>query len=806
MFKNILLTTRRTLVKNKIYTLVNIGGLTLGIAAFILISAYVNFEKSYDRFFKDADGIYRVESSFYRGNQLTDSWPTSTNGYATAMKENFPEITSIVRINWNNSERVIRYNNIKYREEHVCFADTNFFSFFSYPLLKGDPKTALKEVNTIVISQSAAQKYFGKADPIGKFLEVTTRSNTLHCMVSGVFKDVPRNSTMQFNFLISWATTPLFLRDFWYLHESYTFLKLRPGTNIHSVEAKFPALAERYKTGLSLKELKWAITLVPLTDIHLNPAKQYEIEAKGNRGAVKFLGVIAYIILLIACINYVNLATAKAIERSREVGIRKVNGATPVQLLLQFLFESFVVTGTALLLALVAVLIAANWLPQLLGDKYQFVLLFNGALYRQIALVFACCILMPGLYPAILLAKLNPVLVLKGRYNYSKAGIFLRKALVAFQFAATLLLIAGTLAVYRQIAYMLKQQLGVNIDQTIVVKAPVKTPQYGLKVQSFKQELLKIRGITGVTTSGAVPGKEVAEFLADRRYGAPKSEERTYEMLKVDHDFIKNYHLSLVAGRTFDKTRPADSTAVVLNQAAVKQFGFASDAAAVGQRVWLETKEQSPDLVIGVIKDYHQRSLQQNFTPVILFVDPGFAWVPVNYYSVKFSAANTNGIVSAIKAKWDDYFPESSFDWVFLDDQYNRQYQQDLQFGHIFIIFSAIAILIACMGLLGLTAYSTSRRIREIGVRKVLGARVSNIISLLTFDAVKVVLLSGLPALPLSFLFIRQWLNAYAFRVTLTYWQFIVPVVILLIIAISTIAYITFKAATVNPVKSLREG
>ncbi len=805
MFKNILLTTRRTLIKNKIYTLVNIAGLTIGIAVYILISAYVSFEKSYDHITGNPEGTYRVESSFYKGDQLTDSWPTSTNGYATAMKANFPEIASIVRINWNNSERVVRYNNIKYREEHVCFADTNFFSFFNYPLVKGDPKTVLKEVNTIVISQSAAQKYFGHADPVGRFLDVGTLDGNLHCMVSGVFKDIPKNSTMQFNFLISWATTPLFLRDFWYLHESYTFLKLKPGANPHTVEAKFPALAERYKTGPSLKNLKWAITLVPLTDIHLNPAKQYEIEAKGNRTAVQFLGILAYIVLLIACLNYINLSTAKAIDRSREVGIRKVSGANSIQLMLQFLFESFIITGISLLLGIVLVIIAAQLLPQLMGNNLSLGLLFNTSLYLKIALVFFGSVLVSGIYPAVLLSRLKPVAVLKGRYNFSKTGVIMRKGMVAFQFAASLVLIAGTFAVYRQIIYMGRQQLGVNIEQTLVIKAPVKTPDYDKKAESFKQMLQNIEGVNGVTASGAIPGKEIAEFLSDRRFGASKNEERLYEMLKVDHDFIKNYHLQIIAGRAFDKARPADSTGVILNQAAVKQFGFASDEDAIGKQVWLETKETKPDLVIGVIKDYHQQSLQQNYTPVILFMDPAFPWVPAKYYSVKFSGADPDHIITGIKKTWDGYFPESSMDWFFLDDFYNKQYQQDIQFGRLFLLFSSLAILIACMGLFGLTAYSTSKRIKEIGVRKVLGASVGHIISMLTFDAVKLVLLSSLLALPLSFLFIKQWLDSYAFKASLTWWQFTIPIIVLLFISVATIGYITFRAALANPVKSIRD-
>lgn len=805
MLKNIILTTRRTLTKNKTYTLINIGGLMLGIAAFILISAYVNFEKSYDRFNPDAGNIYRVESSFYKGDNLVNSWPTSTNGYATAMKQNFPEIASIVRIDWHQSERIVRYNNIKSREENVCYADTNFFSFFNYPLVKGDPKKVLKEVNTMVISQSAAKKYFGLADPVGKILEVGTGGGPIHCMITGVFKDVPKNSTMQFSYLLSWATCPLFERDFWYMHESYTFLKLKPGTGPHSVEAKFPALAERYKNGLSLKGLKWAITLVPLPDIHLTPAKQYEVEVKGNRTAVQFLNIIAYVILLIACVNYINLSTAKAIDRAREVGIRKVNGASSLQLLLQFLFESFVINIIALVLGIVLVIFASQFLPQLLNSKMNFNLLFDAPLYIKIALVFFGSILFSGVYPALLLSRLKPVSVLKGKYTFSKGGVILRKGMVAFQFAASMLLIAGTFAVYRQLVFMNSQQLGINIDQTIVLKAPAATANYDQKIRSFKQVLLNVPGVTGVTASGAVPGKEVGEFLADRKFGDPKSEEHTYEMLKVDHDFIKNYNLQMAAGRAFDKSRPADSTGVILNEAAVKQFGFASNEAAVGQRVWIETKETAPDLVIGVMKDYHQRSLQQNYTPVVLFMDPAFPWVPVNYFSVKFSGNNPGPVVSNIKNTWNNYFPESSLDLFFLDDFYNNQYQQDLQFGKLFVLFAGLAILIACMGLFGLTAYSTSRRIKEIGVRKVLGASAGNIISILTMDAIKLVLFSSILALPLAWLFINQWLNGYAFRASLAWWEFAAPVAALMVISLATIGYITYKAALMNPVRSLRD-
>ena len=803
MIRNVLLITYRNLVRNKVYTIVNILGLALGISAFILINAYVHFERSFDRMHADANGIYRIESQFYKNGELTDNWATSTNGYGPAMKANMPEIASFARINWNNSERVVRYKDVKFREQHVCFADTNFFKFFSFPLVKGDVSTVLSGVNTIAISESSAKKYFGNVDPMGKFLDISTLSDNFHCMVTGVFKDVPRNSSMQFSFLVSWDTSPKFIRDFWYQHESYTFVKLKPNTSPATVEAKFPALAEKYKTGPSLKELKWAVKLVPLTDIHLNPAKQYDVEANGNRYAVNFLNILAYIILAIAFINYINLATTKAIDRAREVGIRRVSGANSLQLILQFLFESVVLNGIALLLAIALVGAAYYFIPVFLSSGLG--LLFDSVLYLRVAIVIVAGVLLSGIYPAMVLARVKPIVVLKGKYAFSKGGILMRKSMVAFQFTASLLLIAGTFAVYRQITYMSSQSTGVNINQTIVLKAPVNTPGYAQKVESFKSALKAIPSVMVVTGSGAVPGKEVGKFLANRKFGSPKTDERLYEMLRVDHEFMKAYGLELIAGHAFDKSRPADSTGMILNEASVKQFGFASAQDAIGKKVWIETLEKRPNEIIGVIKNYHQQSLQQKYTPVILFMDPGLGWIPTDYYSVKITNGNVPNIVSSVKSTWSTFFPESSFDFFFLDDFYNRQYAQEIQFGRIFMLFSSLAIFIACMGLFGLTAYSTARRTKEIGVRKVLGASVSDIMSILTADLVKMILLCSIIAIPTAYFFIEQWLQGYAFRVDLVWWQFVLPVITLMLIAVCTISYLTYRAALSNPAITLRD-
>ncbi|MDO6429288.1 ABC transporter permease [Flavitalea sp. BT771] len=806
MFRNYLKTAFRNLLRNRTSTTINILGLALGLAAFICINAYVRREKSFDRMLVPAGAsVYRVESRFYRGSQLTDDWPTSTNGYALALKEHFPEVADFTRINWNNSERVVRNGTIRFREAQVCFADSNFFSFFQYGWLKGDKATALKDVNSVVISASAARKYFGNSDPLGKMLEISTISTVLPCRVTGVFQDAPPNSTMQFAMLISWASSPEWQKKTWYQHESYTFLRLVPGARAASLEAQFPAMAEGYKNGPALKDLRWAIHLVPMEDIHLNAAKQYEVEPKGNRRAVQFLDILSLVILLIACVNYINLSTAKALERAKEVGIRKVSGARPGQLMFQFILESLLLGSIAFVLGIALSGLAGALLPAWLGIDHGFGMVVDGSFWKITGLVFLAAVVVSSIYPSFVLTRFQPVTVLKGRFAFSKSGAYIRKGLVTFQFAVALALIAGTLAVQRQIMYMSGQDTGVEIQQTLVLKAPVRTTGYDEKAAALKHTLLALPGIAGVTASGAVPGREVGMFLANRRFGADKSEERTYEMLKVDHDFIPQYHLEMLAGRPFDRSRPADSLGLVLNESAVRQLGFASPEDAVGKQVWLEVNPGRTDKVIGVVRDYHQRSLQMAYTPLILFMDPAYRWIPTQYFSVKVATKDMTGTVDEIRKAWDKLFPESSFDSFFLDEFYGRQYRDDRNFARISGLFSGLSIFIGVIGLLGLTAFAAARRNREIGVRKVLGASVGQIMSLLTWDFVRLILLASLFALPLSLIAIRQWMQGFAFRASLNWSLLLAPVPVLIIITLATTGWLTLRAARVNPVRSLKE-
>lgn len=806
MFRNYLKTAFRGLFRSKTSTIINIVGLALGLAAFICMNAYVRYERSFDKMLVPAnEKVYRVESRFYKGSQLTDDWPTSTNGYALALKAHFPAVADLTRINWNSSERVVRYGNVRFREAHVCFADSNFFSFFQYGWLKGDKATALKDINSVVLSAAAAHKYFGDIDPLGKILEISTISASYPCRVTGVFQDPPANSTMQFSMLISWATSPEWQKKTWYLHESYTFLRLQPGTSPQSIETQFPAMAEGYKNGPALKDLRWAIHLVPMEDIHLNPVKQYEVESKGNRRAVQFLDILSFIILLIACVNYINLSTAKALERAREVGIRKVSGARPYQLVAQFLLESLLLSTLVLVLGIALAGLAGSLLPAWLGSDRNYGTIIDTSFCLRIGLVFLVSMLASGLYPALVLTRFQPITVLKGRYSFSKSGAYTRKGLVTFQFIVSLALIAGTLAVHRQVLYMSGQNPGVQVQQTLVLKAPVNSADYAARTMILKNTLRALPGVTGVTGSGAVPGKEVGMFLANRRFGADKSEERTYEMLKVDPDFIPLYNLELLAGRAFDRTRLADSLGLVLNESAVKQLGFASPEDAIGKKVWLEVNPGRPDKVIGVIRDYHQRSLQMAFTPLILFMDPAYEWIPTQYFSVKMSSGNMAQAVEKIRKAWDQLFPGSSFDYFFLDEFYDRQYQDDRNFARVVGLFSGMSIFIGIIGLLGLTAFAAARRSREIGVRKVLGASIGQIMSLLTWDFVRLILLAAVIALPLSFITIQQWVQGFAFRAPPSWGLLLAPVPVLIAITAATTGWLTFRAARVNPVQSLKD-
>lgn len=794
----------RTIIRHKSYTGIVVSGLAIAMTAYLLISGYVDGQRSFDRMHADGDRIYRVETLFRKNGEIIENWPTSTNGMAPAIKTAFPETEAYTRINWRGSARVVRYEDVKFREEYVCFADSNFFTFFGYPVLKGDRNTFLKAPNTVVISEAAAQRYFKGADPMGKMMHITAGSRQLDCEVTGVFADLPANSTMQFDMLMSWTTSNKQVWDFWYQHESYTFVRLHPSADPHKIEAQFPALAEKYKTAETMRDHEWGVELVPLHDIHLNPAKPNEVEVKGNRQAVTWLSAMALVILLMGWFNYINLSTARAMDRTREIGVRKAVGAEKGYLLIQFLTESLVLNAFALVIALVVAAIASYTLPAYLDISLPLIDWANPMRWLTMLAMLLIGVLVSGLYPALVLANVKPVLALKGRYRFSATGGYLRQGLVVLQFSASMILLVGTVVAYRQLSFMTSQQLGVNTDQILVLHAPVSTTGSAEKLESFRNEVKRLAGVEAVTGSGSVPGLEVGQMLANRRFGANASTSRLYESLTADYEFIPLFGLQLVAGRNFDRGRASDVYGLVLNEAAVAQFGFNSPQEAIGQRIALEVTTDRPNEIIGVVKNYHQQGLQRSFTPIIMLMDPDYKWLPTDFYSVKVSTKDADRVLKGVQANWAAFFPESPMNYFFLDEFFNNQYKQDQQFGRSFMLFASLAILIACLGLFGLTSYSTARRTKEIGVRKSLGASVNSILAMLAWDTLRLVLIASVLAVPLSWYLVSKWLETYAFRIDLDVLVWFIPVLVLGGIALLTIGYQTTKAALANPVKALK--
>ncbi len=804
MIKNFFISSFRNLYKNWIFSMINIIGLSFGIACFLLIIGFVFFLYSHDNMQQDLDKIYRVESLFYKGDNMTNNWPSSTNGYGSAMHKNFPEIEDFARINWYNSYRTIRYEDIKFREERVCFADSNFFTFFSFPIIEGNPETFLTEPNSIVISESIAQKFFQSEYPMNKILIISTLRNTYHCMVTGIFKDLPENSSLKFNALISWETSPLWMRNFWYLHESYTYVKINSPEKVKAAEDKFPELAEQYKTNEALRELRWAIDLVPMAEIHLNPVKPYEVDIKGNRKTVKFFSIVALIILLIAWINYINLTTARAIDRAKEVGIRKVTGSSSIQLISQFMIDAFIINLIAFILAFVMVFLAKALILKFIGDVFNFDFWFTKTFFYIVFSTFFIGLFGAGLYPALVISRFKPIQVLKGKFVRSRSGNLYRKILSVLQFGASFVLMAGTIVVYQQIQFMQNMDLGIDINKVLVIEAPVQTDDYEQKILSFKKELRRIPGVEKVTGSGTVPGMQVAKFLANRRFHADVEEDRLYEMLMTDYDYIDTYGLEIIAGRNFERDRPSDLKGLILNEAAVKQFGYTDPEEALNDKIHLEINQDEPNEVIGVIKDYHQQSLQKSFTPIILIMDPEYNWIPIEYYSVKFSSDDVKKIMSESKKIWNDLFPDSSYDFFFLDEYYDQQYRFDLQYSKLFTIFSIIAIFIAILGLLGLSIYSTSQKIKEIGIRKVLGATGFSIYHLLVKEILILITVSCVLAIPVAYFVMDKWLDGYAFKITPSWWIYIFPVFVIISVSLATITRIIIRAINTNPARILR--
>jgi putative ABC transport system permease protein len=802
MIKNYFTITWRNITKHKAYAAINILGLAIGTAACLLILQYVAFELSYENFHTNKERIFRIKQNRYEKGQLSTEWAAGAFAAGNSFKDAIPEIEDYVKM-INIGEEVTKRDNQPLKIGKTFFASSSFFNIFSYPLLEGDPKTVLTEPYTAVISETTANKLFGNTTVIGKALDLD-RDGTYK--ITGVFKDMPPNTQLKPDILLSYST---FLKrsgdngpeTAWFWDGCLTYVLLRKDANPGRVEAKFPAIVNKL-AGADFKKYNVSATylLQPLTDIHLYSHFMSEPEANGDGKTVYLLLVTAFFIVVIAWVNYVNLATARAINRAKEVGVRKAIGSRRGQLIAQFLFESTLLNGLALILALVLMIMAIPAFNQLSGLQLSFSLLSKSNFWIALISLFVTGVFFSGLYPAFILSGFKPVQVLKGKMVATGKGSFLRKSLVVFQFSASLFLLIGILTVYRQIQFMRSQTLGVDIDQTLVVSPPMirNDSTFLSQKNAFKSGLLSHSFIQGVAVSTVVPGEAVRWNAGGiRLVGADESTGKQYRVIGVDYDYIKVYGLKLLAGRSFSKDFGADPHAVIFNRMGITQLGFNKPEEAIGKKISFWGEEYT---IAGVTENFHQQSLREAYEPLILRLIPD---VP-GYSAIKISSGQPGQIINEVKAEWDKFFPGNTFDYFFLDEHFNEQYKVDQRFGQVFGLFTALAIIVACLGLFGLASYTTLQRTKEIGIRKVLGASAGGILKLLYREFILLLLIAFVLGTPLAWYATHQWLQGYAFRIDMHWAYFVIPFFCIVVIALLAVSFQSLKAALANPVKSLR--
>lgn len=800
MVSNFLIIALRNLFKHKVFSFINIFGLAIGIAASLLIVQYARFELSYDRYQSNAGRIYRLQLDRYNDGKLSTRWAAGATGIGPAVKDALPEVETFARLMGNQA--IVSYKDQEFREEKMFFANDAFLPMFSFKALDGTINGALKDVFTAVLTASTARKYFGSDDPLGKIISLNKRDNF---KVTAVVPDPPANTHLKFDILLSWATMVKWrgpdVETRWDWDGFYTYILVHPGTDPIQLEKKIAGLVQT-KWGEEMKKTKdgMVFNLQALPDIHLTSHYMFEAEVNGDGKSVYFLLIIAIFIIVIAWINYINLATARSIDRAKEVGVRKVLGSLRRQLIGQFLFESLLINGMAVVLAFVLIAACLPLFNSITGKGLQFSLLIDPGFWLMLCALFVTGTFLSGLYPAFVLSSFKPIAVLKGKLSKTGHGAFLRQSLVIIQFAASVILMVGTFAVYRQLHFMQHQDLGVQISQTLVLKGPhVLDSTYDNKLTAFKTEALRLSGVRQLTVSTEVPGSKVNWNAGGiRLVGSDITTANQYRVIGIDYDFLDTYGLKLLNGRNFSRSL-ADSQAVLFNEAAVTKLGFSKFEDAINKRIEFWGKQYT---IIGVVSNHHQESLRQSYDAHV------FRFIPDanSYYSLKL-AGNPNdwpATINSVKQQWKSFFPGNPFDYFFLDDHFDEQYKADRQFGQTFGLFAGLAIFVSCLGLLGLAAFVTNQRTKEIGIRKIIGADLPGILLLLTKDFIRPVIISFLIATPLTYYLLQKWLDNYAFKITITPWMFILPVLLILVIALLTITTQTLKAASANPAKSLR--
>lgn len=800
MLKNYFKIAVRNLIRKSGYSLINISGLAVGLSCCLLLALYITDERSYDRFHQQAKDIYRVNVTYEYGGSSAKMYNTPTALLPGILRE-FSEVKTGVRLFDVSifSPVVVQYEQEKHQEKKFLYADSSFFDVFSFELIKGNPSTALAQPNAVVVTESVAKKYFGDADPMGKIVKI---NNAQDFQVTGVVEDLPHNSHFHFDFLASFASLNAAGSETWYSANYATYIVFENAANRQKLEKEISAfVAGQLGEEFASSGYSFSYDLMPITDIHLYSDVQAEMEPQGSIKNIYIFTVIGVLILLIACINYMNLSTARSADRAREVGMRKVMGAFKKQLFYQFMGESVIITllATAISIALVgAVLGSFNTFT---GKALTIGHLLSYPILPGLLLIIVVVSLLAGAYPALSLASFQPGDVLKGSFKRSSKGNFLRKILVVVQFSISIFLIIGTLVIYKQLNFMRDKKLGYDKENMLVISTDKEVNK---NFERIKQQLELRTDVVGVSIASENPANINGGYSIHVE-GMEGEKTLSVNAVTVDKDFVSNLGMELLEGKDFTEADVERSTredfntreySFLVNEELVKQI-LLTPGGIVGRRAMLNGRK---GVVAGVLKDFHFSSLKNKINPLVLFIEPS----QYNEILVKINPVDMEQTLAGVSAVWAEQVPHRPFDYRFLDQEYQKLYDNELRLGDIFTMFASLAIIIACLGLFGLVAFTVEQRTKEIGIRKVLGATIASLFLLVSRDFAKLVIIAFLITAPLAYYGMSQWLAGFEFKVTIGFLPVFLAVAMALLLSLITISYQSVKAAMMNPVDTLR--
>ncbi len=810
MIKTYIKIAWRNLLKNKTFSLINIAGLASGLACFIFISLYVLDEISFDTQHENASRIYRINSDIvFGGNKL--HLAVAPDPMGAALKKDYPQVEEYMRFYASSGSKLVKKGNTFLNEMNVVHADSTLFSVFTLPALSGNTKTALNEPNTVVITESTAKKYFGTTEAVGKTIETNDNNSTLY-KVTAVIKDMPRHSHFNYDFIFSMDNV-----DYQWgqvtSHNFQTYLLLKEGTDYKAFEKNFPQYIQKYVFPFlqqfmqikSLDEMDKAgntlsYSLMPMTDIHLHSDRTPELAVNGSIQYVYIFSAVALFVLLLACVNFMNLSTARSAGRAKEVGIRKVLGTQQNSLISQFLTESILMTVISLVIAILLVWAGMSYFNNLSGKSFSITDLFTARYFILLLLLPLAVGLLAGSYPAFYLSSFKPIAVLKGKVNGGSKKSSLRNVLVVFQFATSIMLIVCTIIVYKQLNFIQTKKLGFKKEQVLVVN---NTFALGRNTTAFKNDVAKLAGVNSATFAGFLPvGNSSRNDNTFSKEAVMNSKNGlSSQVWRIDYDYIPTLSMEMLSGRNFSREFGSDSNAIIINESTANFLGFDNP---IGKKLYTNDDHDGQSRVvsleiIGVVKNFHYESLKQNVGPLLFRLGDR-----TGATAFKISTTNVQDLVKNVATKWKTMASGMPFSYQFLDDSFNDMYKEEQRTAQLGLTFAVIAILIACLGLFGLAIYMAEQRIKEIGVRKVLGATVSNITAMLSKDFLKLVLISAVIAFPVAWWAMHKWLQDFAFRVDMSWWVFVLAGSIAILIALITVSSQAIKAALSNPVKSLR--